>query len=197
MKFSGREKYLLFLCVVLLLFNALLLHQNRMLKDVKSPSSTVPAIVRKSIKHILQREHHIYTLQGQEVVFEKILNSRYVALIFFSEYDCPMCLEERRYWNKLTIFDSVSVFGIVRAEQPSEELKLWLENLGLAFPVYYDKRGHVTDLMLKEFSLEATPIKLLITDNGEALTVQGPETDYYRQEGWFLHVVEELLRRKL
>jgi len=51
--------------------------------------------------------------------------------------------------------------------------------------------------MLKEFSLEATPIKLLITDNGEALTVQGPETDYYRQEGWFLHVVEELLRRKL
>ncbi|MGB9773544.1 MAG: peroxiredoxin family protein [Bacteroidota bacterium] len=144
---------MLFLCVVLLLFNALLVYQNQQLKETKGPPSRAETSVGKTIRDIIE-EGYLYTQQGDSIGLPKLISgNKYVALVFFSAHDCPMCLEERRYWNMLASFDSISVFGIVRAEQWSEELKIWLDNLEITFPVLLDKGGTLTNFVLEEFGL--------------------------------------------
>jgi peroxiredoxin len=101
-------------------------------------------------------------LQGHRWSIDSILQNRsHALLVFFTLQDCPSCLGEQVLWKKL--FENIGVNVIAIARHIDEgELRIWIENAKITFPVLYDKEGEVANL----FGIHRTPMKVLLDARG-------------------------------
>jgi len=104
-------------------------------------------------------------LNGVRYSSERILrNSLFTLLVFFTPLDCRPCLEEIDLWKRISEDGIVQVVGIAR-HIDKKELKNWVKNSEITFPVLYDAESRVTEL----FKINETPVKLLIDCEGKIL----------------------------
>jgi peroxiredoxin len=101
-------------------------------------------------------------LQGHRWSIDSILQNRsHALLVFFTLQDCPSCLAEQVLWEKLYENLRVNVFAIARHVDKGE-LRMWVDNAKLTFPVLYDGDGEVSKL----FGIHITPMKVLLDGRG-------------------------------
>lgn len=101
-------------------------------------------------------------LQGRRWSIDSILQNRsYALLVFFTLQDCPSCLMEYVLWEKLYRSYGINIIAVARHADEGE-LRMWVDNAKLTFPVLYDGNGEVARL----FGIHTTPIKVLLDDRG-------------------------------
>jgi peroxiredoxin len=127
----------------------------------------------------LMPNFNLQDLHGKEFDSDK-LNSKLTLLIFFSVSDCPVCLEEARFWEETKVqFSSkgVTVFGIGEAYD-RQDLKRFVSVKKLSFPVLFDKNFEVK----QKFGDFTTPAKVLVNSKKEILLIQSTSSDIEEQE---------------
>jgi len=85
-------------------------------------------------------------------------------LVFFSLKDCAACLMEYELWNKISQNELINVAAIAQ-HMDERELKIWIKNARIKFPVLYDRDSEVK----QRFGIKETPMKLLIDNEGRIL----------------------------
>ena len=82
----------------------------------------------------------------------------------FSLQDCASCLGEYVLWERLFKTHNVNVIAIARHVDEAE-LRLWVDNAKLTFPVLYDANGELSRL----FGINSSPMKVLLDHQGRVL----------------------------
>lgn len=93
-----------------------------------------------------------------------VRKSPYAMLVFFSPQDCSTCLLESSLWKYIYEHWQITVIGVAR-HMNERELRIWVENEKITFPVLFDRGGQVTNL----FQLRSTPQKIIIDNFGKVL----------------------------
>lgn len=107
----------------------------------------------------------LFDLKGQEWSTESILRNRsHALLVFFTLQDCASCLGEYVLWERLFKIHKVNVIAVARHVDEAE-LRLWVENAQLTFPVLYDADGELSRL----FGIKSSPMKVLLDHRGRVL----------------------------
>lgn len=146
--------------VILILLNVLLLHEVFSLKKGKERSSPID---RAHLPTFALRD-----LEGHLVTsYDLIRRTDLTLLVFFSLADCALCLSEKELWEQIyeDSTDGIDVVGIGQHLDRSE-LRAWVVNSGITFPVLYDSHGLVTR---KIMGIEETPVKLIVDSLGNIL----------------------------
>jgi peroxiredoxin len=171
----------LFLMVFL---NGILLYQNYHLKKDKKVDAT------SSLKNVTLPKHVFKNLEDKEVdIVDTVKKSNLSLLVFFSLNDCAACLAENSLWQKIYQQTGINVIGI--AEHLNEfELKGWVENSGLTFPVLYDKDRKFTNEIM---GITETPLKILV-DNSAKIVLTDPVRIYKNEQEEFLRKLEGFVK---
>lgn len=146
--------------VLLILMNVALIIKNVVL------SRNIRTLNTLSSSGIIFAPHFVLVDLNREVwSIERIVNSaRYTMLVFFSPQDCPSCLLESSLWESIYKSQQVAIVGIAK-HVDEKELRLWVENARITFPVLFDRDGEVTGL----FQINKTPQKIVMDDTGRIL----------------------------
>lgn len=164
--------------LILLFSNGLMLF-NYYFESVseKAKSNSQNYENKKSFVTVLERD-------GSEIKIGEIIKDNYLNLIIMiSLNSCPSCLYEKRIWNEFSKSKYVNVFAVVKAK-PSEEVDMWIKNLGLEFKTYYDGFGYV-DIIQSELGVSELPLKMLTDSTGKILSYNGPNPNIEEQSEWF------------
>lgn len=120
----------------------------------------------------------LFDLEGQRYDLKRVVgNSLFVLLVFFSPLDCAPCLEEKYLWQKIYDEGIIKLVGIGR-HIDARELRNWVDNSGLSFPVLYDADYEVT----KSFRIKRTPFKILLKSERKILLVDNARASVIEQE---------------
>ncbi len=71
---------------------------------------------------------------------------------------------EYELWNKISLKEMINAAAIAQ-HMDERELKIWIENTRIKFPLLYDKDSEVK----QRFGIKETPMKLLIDNEGKIL----------------------------
>jgi len=158
-----KSKYFIWIIILLVVINFLLLYKNYILKkQIKADIDIMinPPLSVKSVPYFV-----LYDLNGVMQNSQEIVNNfPFTLLVFFSPTDCASCLEEKNLWNIILKEGEVGIVGIAR-HIDEKELKDWIENSEIFFPVFYDVESIVTE----KFGIIKTPMKVLVNNMGEIL----------------------------
>lgn len=183
-----KSRYLVGIIILQVVINFLLLYKNYSLKkQIKEDIDILrnPTLQIKSVPDFI-----LYDLNGVRYSSQEILsNSPYTLLVFFSPADCASCLYEKELWKRISEAQKVKIIGIAR-HMDKRELRDWVENTEIFFPVLYDVESKV----IKEFGISKTPLKVLIDDMGEILMVDDVRITLSEQEE-FIKELNKILRR--
>lgn len=117
-------------------------------------------------------------MKGKRYELDELFNgSSFVLLIFFSPLDCAPCLEEKYLWQRIAEEGRVKVVGVGR-HVDARELRNWVSNSGLTFPVLYDYESRVT----RNFAIKRTPFKILLDSTRKILLADPPRMSSLEQE---------------
>lgn len=108
-------------------------------------------------------------------------------LVFFSLQDCPSCLLEFSLWESIYKSQQVAVVGIAK-HADEKELKIWVENAKITFPILFDMDGEVTGL----FQINTTPQKMLMDNTGRILLTDSVRIEQSEYEE-FLHLLRKTI----
>jgi peroxiredoxin len=168
-------RYLIIIVIFLSITNLFFLFKNYYLKKhIKEDFDIMrkPYLMSESAPNFVLND-----LNGVRYNFEEIFgNSPYTLLVFFSPLDCRPCLEEMNLWQRISEEGKVQVVGVAR-HIDKRELKNWVQNSDIIFPVLYDGESQVT----KMFNIKKTPLKILIDSKGNILLVDKARVAPYDQ----------------
>jgi len=121
----------------------------------------------------------LFDIDGRPSTSDEILGrDAYTLFVFLSPSDCSPCLEEVSLWRQLALGrQGLSVCGIARHSN-IKELRQWIKNLDVNFPVMYNEGGSVTS----EVGIIETPFKVLANRQGRVLLKEGPSYTKDSQE---------------
>lgn len=146
-----------------------------------------------SPQNALMPDFTLQDLDGKEFDSDD-LNSKLTLLIFFSVSDCPVCLEEARFWEgieKQFSTKGVNVLGIGEAYD-KQDLKRFVSVKKISFPVLFDKNFKVK----QKFGDFTTPAKVVVNSKKEILLIRHTPSDVEEQEHAqkeFTSVITQLL----
>jgi len=124
------------------------------------------------------------------MIQKKIISSSpYTLLVFFSPTDCASCLYEKELWKRISKEGKIKIIGIGR-HIDRRELKEWVKNSEIDFPVLYDVNSQVT----KKFGIRRTPLKVLVDNRGIIKSVDRVRLIPSEQEE-FLRELREILNK--
>jgi peroxiredoxin len=183
-----RIKYLIIILIFLLIANLFFLSKNYFLKKQTKENFD---ITRKHYLVINSAPNFVLNdLDGFRYSSEEILrNSPHTLLIFFSPLDCRPCMEEMNLWQRIWEEGKVQVVGVAW-HVDKRELKNWVENSEIIFPVLYDVESQVT----KMFKINKTPLKILIDSNGKILLADKVRVNPEEQIE-FIEKLDEIIMR--
>lgn len=106
----------------------------------------------------------------------------YTLVVFFSPTDCPACLNESGFWERLheskrTLH--VSVLGIADRTNDSE-LTAFIRQKGLTFPILRDNDS----LLRYVFDIDRTPFAALLDQSGKVVMVDTTQPDPIAQRAF-------------
>lgn len=130
--------------------------------------------------------------EGTLVNVQEIIKSKPLTLIIMiSLKSCPACMYERRIWNEISTIKNVNVFGVLKEKQTTES-DVWISNLELNFPVYYDTSGYIEQIQ-KELEQNELPLKILTDSTGRVLSNDGSHVNINEQDEWFKKIKNEFI----
>lgn len=178
-----KSKYLVRIILILIGINLILLYKNWMQYQLRNVAnySEEPLILNLIPKFRLQ------DLDGKSFTSQDVKEHAPTLLVFFSLGDCPACLAEKELWIKIYQDQRVKIIGIAR-HSDLNELKKWVENSGIFFPVLFDKDSKVTE----SFRINQTHLKILVNKKGEVLMVDRARMTRDQQEK-FLEKLNQML----
>ncbi len=149
-----KQKFLLILFVLLMIVNAVLIIQNIKLKNVLEKGK-----IDNSNTLIVREVPEFFLYDGDGVEYNSIEmfnSSKCKVFIFFSVSDCVSCLISWDLLQRISMRQELKVYGVV--SHPHEnELKKWIDNENLPFPILCDFNGKV----IKSFGIYETPMIVL------------------------------------
>ncbi len=172
---------------LLILLSLFLFYKNFVLrkkikKNIEIPKC--PTVILDLIPTFL-----LYDLNGVRYRYDDILNSKaYTLLVFFSPVDCRSCLNERDLWNRISKERRIKIIGIA-THSDKKELKDWVENSEIYFPVLYDEESQITN----KLNIKRTPLKLLIDSKGKILLIDRVRITLYEQKE-FIKILDEMIK---
>jgi peroxiredoxin len=86
-------------------------------------------------------------------------------------------LIEKDLWIRISAERKVKIIGIAR-HVDKQELKDWVENSEISFPVLYDKDSKITNM----FNIKKTPMKILINNSGKVLLADESRSNRFEQK---------------
>lgn len=182
-----KSRYLVGILILLIAINFALLYKNSILK--KRIKEDIDILKNPSIKIKSIPDFVLYDLSGERYSSQRIVNnSPHTFLVFFSPADCASCLLEKELWKKISE-KMIKIIGIAR-HIDLRELKDWVENSEINFPVLYDIDSEVT----RKFGIDKTPLKLLLDDRGKILLVDNVRIILSEQEE-FIEELDKILGR--
>jgi len=182
-----KSRYLVGIIILLVIINFLLLYKNYILRKQIKEYTDISRNLSLQVETI--PNFVLYDLNGVRYSSEEISrNSPYTLLVFFSPIDCAPCLEEKDLWNRISEEGKVNIVGIGR-HVDEKELKDWVENSEIFFPVLNDVESKVT----KMFGISKTPLKVLIENTGKILLVDRVRTISSEQEE-FIEILDEVIK---
>lgn len=114
-------------------------------------------------------------------------NTKFTLFVFFSPTDCPACLKEALYWEKLFKERQnlrLTVIGIVdRCSR--KEAEGARQHLGISFPVLFDQDGDLKRI----FRIPQTPLKVLQDNEGKVMLTDFPN-QFEKDQAQFVRAVE-------
>jgi peroxiredoxin len=127
-------------------------------------------------------------MAGQPSTSDEILGrDSYTLFVFLSPSDCSPCLEEVNLWRRLASGrQGLGVCAIARHTN-IRELRQWIKNIDINFPVLYDEGGLVTS----EFGIISSPFKVLANRQGRVLLKEGPSYNNTTQRA-FIRRLEDV-----
>jgi peroxiredoxin len=137
-----------------MIVNAVLIIQNISLKNVleKGKIDNSNTLIVREVP-----EFFLYDGDGVEYnSFEMFNSSKCKVFIFFSVSDCASCLLSRDLLRRISMRQELKVYGIV-GHPYKNELKKWIKNENLPFPILCDFNEKVT----KSFGVYETPMIVL------------------------------------
>lgn len=170
--------------VSLATFNLLLIKKTKSLKVKLCEANVYNHVLQSKLEKLapqnaLMPDFTLQDLDGKEFNSDD-LNSKLTLLIFFSVSDCPVCLEEARFWEETKEqFNpkGVNVLGIGEAYD-KQDLKRFVSVKKLSFPILFDKNYEVK----QKFGDFTTPAKVLVNSKKEILLIQSTSSDVEEQE---------------
>jgi peroxiredoxin len=157
----------------LVLLNVVLLFNIHVMnKRYKTLKGQVPISLDYAPNFILD------DMEGKTYELDKLANnSSFILLVFFSPMDCGPCLEEKFLWQEISNEGRIKVVGVGR-HVDARELRDWINNSGLSFPVLYDIESRVT----RSFGIRRTPLKILLDSKRKILLADTARISSFEQE---------------
>lgn len=183
-----KSKCLIIIVVFLTILNFLLLYKVITLyKYIKTSHNLAPS--DKNYLRINSVPYFdLFDLKGKRYTTGEIVNiSPFTLLVFFSLTDCASCLMEHELWQKIAKRELINVVGIAR-HIDKDELKIWVENSGINFPILYDRDSQIT----QNFGIKNTPLKILINSEGKVLLIDSVRTTPNEKEE-FIDLLENFI----
>ncbi|HEV3040055.1 MAG TPA: TlpA disulfide reductase family protein [Candidatus Angelobacter sp.] len=120
-------------------------------------------------------------------------NTEFTLFVFFSPTDCPACLKEALFWEKLFKERQnlrLTVIGIVN-RCSRKEAEGARQHLGISFPVLFDQNGDLQRI----FRIPQTPLKVLQDNGGKVLLTDFPN-QFEKDQIQFARAVEAKCKPK-
>ncbi|HZX11383.1 MAG TPA: TlpA disulfide reductase family protein [Acidobacteriota bacterium] len=182
-----KSRYLIGVIILLGIINLLLLHKNYILRE--QIKKEIDVLINPSLQIEWIPNFELYDLNMVRYNSEEISrNSPYTLLVFFSPIDCAPCLEEKDLWKRISEEGKVKIVGIGR-HIDMKELRDWVENSEIFFPVLYDIESKVT----KKFGISKTPLKILINNKGKIILIDRVRITSSEQEE-FIEILYEITK---
>jgi hypothetical protein len=179
---------------VLVVFNLLLLNQNRklanQLKSIPAQQNTQPDLSSLWLTYGGCVPVPEFIVQEKGKTHKPVLT----LLVYLGQGDCPSCLEEAEIWEKLyQKYRSKGLFvlGMVRAQDTLMAGQLF-DSYGLTFPI--SPLDSVSQKLL--WIAPATPFKVVIDSLRRVVYLSGPNSELGEQKH-FNEVAEKLCRAYL
>lgn len=185
-----KSKHLVGIIILLGLINFIFfyyknIHSKKTAK-VNAASSKNPCLPIKYIPDFVLWDLNDMSYSSQDI----LKDSGYILLVFFSIYDCALCLYEMELWKRIFEERKLKIIGITGTAD-REELKDWTEKNGIFFPVLYDTESQAT----KNFGISETPLKVLIDSSGKILLVDNAKITYREREE-FITKIDKILDQR-
>lgn len=178
-----KTRYLIAIIIVLIIINIYLFDNYIFKKNIP---------IDQHIKIESIPDFTLYDLDGVSYDSQEILNnSFYILLVFFSPTDCASCLYEKRLWKRISEEGIVKIVGIAR-HISQRELKDWIHNSEIDFPVLYD----VDSLVTEKFNVKKTPLKILFDNEGKKILVDRVRILTSKQDE-FLKKLKKILKKNI
>jgi len=179
-----KTKYFIAIIAVLVSMNFAFLYQNLMLKGRYEALKSKQLFQLQTAPNFVLNDVH-----GVSYELEKLfIDSRLVLLVFFSPMDCAPCLDERDLWNRISREGKIKVVGVARHKY-LKELRDWIENSDIGFPVLNDAESRAT----RQFGIRKTPFKILVDDKRNILIADPVRITSFEQEE-FIKTLDEIIR---
>lgn len=171
-----KPKYPIIIITIFVLLNISLLYINFSLKrqiNKNNETKRISSLALESIPSFISHDLNGVMCSSDEI----IKASPYTLFVFFSPTDCGSCLIEKDLWIRISAERKVKIIGIAR-HVDKQELKDWVENSEISFPVLYDKDSKITNMI----NIKKTPMKILINNSGKVLLANESRSNRFEQK---------------
>lgn len=187
MKIKATYLMLVIVLLVLLVFNLLLLHQNRKLRRNLAQLSEEFELVSSS-SPLLTAGSRPFCFTFVDPKTNEAFKPKLLLLVFFSTKDCITCLREISIWENLRkSFGSkgLKILGVVPSND-SLKMEKFAEVESLSLPIMY-----VDSIYIKQhIGIPQTPFKVLLDSSLTVLYLNGPNSEVEDQQR-FKNVIEK------
>lgn len=155
----------------------------------RSELATISALYRSSGALAVSLPKFVLPdMAGEPSNSDEILGrSSFTLFVFLSPSDCSPCLEEVNLWRRLASGRQGLGLCAIARHTNIRELRQWIRNLDVNFPVLYDEGGLVTS----DFGIISSPFKVLANRQGRMLLKEGPSYNDTAQRA-FIRRVEDV-----
>jgi peroxiredoxin len=157
-----------------------------------SPALTVAELDRRAAREIERLNHSakrsiesVQSLSLQDLrtrYLPQDSSLRYALVVFFSPTDCPACLNEGAFWERLHEGKKalhIAVLGIADRTNDSE-LSAFIRQKRLTFPILRDDASLLRNL----FGIDRTPYAVLLDEDGKVIMVDTTQPDPIAQRAF-------------
>lgn len=187
MKIKATYLMLVIVLLVLLVFNLLLLHQNRKLRRNLARLSEEFELVSSS-SPLLTAGSRPFCFTFVDPKTNEAFKPKLILLVFFSTKDCITCLQEVSIWDNLRKTyktKGLKILGVVPSDD-SLKMEEFTEAESLNLPIIY-----VDSLYIKQhIGITQTPFKVLLDSSLTVLYLNGPNYEIEDQQR-FKNVIEK------
>ncbi len=173
-----KSRFLISISAALIIANLILLHYNIQRKKEAATIKSVP-------------DFSLPDLNGNIIGSYEIRKNPFTLIVFFSPSDCISCLSGKKMWDAIAEDKNINVLGIAK-HSDRRELRDWIENVDISFPVLFDKEGEVT----QRFGIDKTPTKVFLSEDGRILLMDGVRRTIAEQKEFISKIEDILLKRR-